>query len=114
VDEQVRAHLLQHNAHMTSESAGSKEGRLTIHAPLIRGVSSMWGVGAGVRPLAVAFLPIISCRCRATYSKRFCRTCMNAHTAVRTTMTSIAEKMRVSFALAAVFPYAYPAWMYPS
>ena len=82
--------------------------RLTIQAPFIRGASSRWGVGAGVSPFAVAFLPSMSCRCRATYSKRFCRTCMKAQTAVRTTNTRMAEKMRVSWALAAVEPYAYP------
>ena len=44
MDEKVRAHLLCHKAYVepwSRESAGSKGGRLTIQAPLIRGVSSM-------------------------------------------------------------------------
>lgn len=62
----------------------------------------MWGVGAGERPLAAAFLPSMSSRCKATYLKRFCSTCMKAQTAVRTAMTRAAEKMRLSLALDAV------------
>ena len=77
----------------------------------MRGASSRWGVGAGASPLAVEFFPITSCLCRATYSKRFCRRCMKAHTAVRTAMTSAAEKMRLSLALDAV---SYPAVAYPA